>query len=161
QVQGAVAEGIAVTRTAPARGTGFLAAVRALIERAIPGRWAMAPAFAATVALIAVGGALVHLSLESRESAPIMRSTGQDEPELQAPLADGRALPREHFRLAWSGLAGARYELMVTTAAPSLQVLTRRTGLAESEWIVPEQMLQGLEDGDSVLWVVVATLPDG
>ena len=73
--------------------------------------------------------------------------------------ADG-ALPRDAFRLRWTGgPEGSRYEVRVTTE--DLRLLTTAAGLTAPELVVTPAQLMGVAPGGRVLWQVDAVLPDG
>jgi hypothetical protein len=75
-------------------------------------------------------------------------------------LVPDAPVPRQHFALRWSDAGqGARYSLTVTTA--DLAPVFSRTGLLETEALVPEEALAKLPAGAELVWTVEALLPDG
>ncbi|HEX3529310.1 MAG TPA: hypothetical protein VH988_19810 [Thermoanaerobaculia bacterium] len=76
-------------------------------------------------------------------------------------VADGKALPREHFLLKWSvpTPAGATYCIQVSTE--DLRVVANAEGLKAPEYQVPARALAGLSSGAKLFWKVDADLPSG
>lgn len=113
--------------------------------------------FAAAAALLALA-VIVPITLRDRGSPPLTRSA---KGPVIAQLVDLEApLPARRFRLRWAGApAGSRYEVRVFDAR--LERIAGARGLAEPEYIVPQDALAKVPPGGDVLWQVVATLPDG
>ncbi len=120
------------------------------------GQWAAAAA--AVLALVAAG---LWWSGRPGEvgQAPVYRGEG-GEVTIRSQVPEGRALPRDHAELAWSGApAGSTYDLSVSTE--DLRTLDQAEDLEEPRYTVPAKALDGLAAGAKVLWRVEAHLPDG
>jgi len=114
-------------------------------------RWVrLAPLAAAAAAIVLL---VVGLPLTQHRSEPTLR----EGPTVVSRLEDGQALPRTHCRLAWSGPAGATYEVEVHTLIG--KSLDTARGLTATEYLVPEAKLAGVPSGTRLEWQVTATLP--
>lgn len=115
--------------------------------------WALAAVAAALVAVLGIG------FQQLRTPAPA-ELRGGDGAALRPRVADGAALPRDRFELAWEPVAGAvEYDLRVTTA--ELAPVASRRGLEEPRYRVPPERLAALADGSRLYWQVEAALEDG
>jgi hypothetical protein len=82
------------------------------------------------------------------------------EPGVESLLADGEALPRHDFELAWRpGPEGAHYDLLVTT--PDLEVVYQASDLESASHRVPMGSLDAVPAGGELLWRVEMSHPDG
>lgn len=92
-------------------------------------------------------------------SGAVMRAPAAEAP-LTTALADGATLAREQVHLRWSEVPGAdHYELQVSTAA--LDPIYRARELPRPETTVPADALGDVESGSTLVWRVVAVMPDG
>ncbi|MEX1364663.1 MAG: hypothetical protein AB1Z98_16165, partial [Nannocystaceae bacterium] len=92
-------------------------------------------------------------------SGAVMRAPAVETP-LTTPLADGATLPREQVHLRWSEVPDAdHYQLQVSTAA--LDPLYRARDLPRPEATVPADALDDVESGSTLVWRVIAVMPDG
>ncbi len=73
-------------------------------------------------------------------------------------LVQGVVLPRDRCVLRWSGPEGTRYDLRITTE--DLDPLDSARGLAEPEYRIPIEKLEGLEPGAAVLWQVIPLISE-
>ena len=79
---------------------------------------------------------------------------------LRSEVGDVAVLPREDFRLRWSGgPPAARYDLTVTTS--DLDVVVDERALERQEYRVDPARLARFASGTRLLWRVVARAPDG
>ncbi|RMF75519.1 MAG: hypothetical protein D6738_03590 [Acidobacteria bacterium] len=112
----------------------------------------------AAAAAIVVGVVLIAPRV-GEMTAPVEYREG-DATALRPLVERGAALDRDHFTLAWSeGPEGSRYDLTVATV--ELRVLHEAKGLEATEYTVPREALEDLASGETVLWRVDVTLPDG
>ena len=117
-----------------------------------------APLAAAAALILALGGGLWLWRAPGPVDTPGFR--GGDAPVIRSLVPEGKALPRQDFRLRWSeGPEGSNYDVRVTTE--SLQVLAGGRRLAEPSFLVPESALAPLPKDSKILWRVEAVLPDG
>lgn len=123
-----------------------------------PARFApWAAAAAAALALVAGG-----LWWSERPTGPAPETVYRQGAEvtIHSEVPEGRALPRDHAVLTWSGAPdGSTYDLSVSTE--DLRALDRAEGLEEPEYTVPAKAFDGVAQGAKVLWRVEAHLPDG
>jgi hypothetical protein len=109
----------------------------------------------AAAAVLVLASIPLALYIMSR-SLPPERGDGA----IESGIATGAALPREDFRLRWSGgPEGARYDITVSDAA--LKEIVTERGLTRPEYRVTPERLAGLPSRTEVLWTVVARAPDG
>jgi hypothetical protein len=118
----------------------------------------LAAAAVAALALVAAPLALRRASEPPR--ADPFRAPGAGAMSLRSTLDESRPVPRADCRLRWTG-APARSVFSVEIATEELRVLDRVEGLEEQEYLVPETALAKVASGSTILWHVVALLPDG
>lgn len=112
--------------------------------------------YAAT--LVAALGALLLARLSKPTVDPIVRDTSLV--AVRSEIQPSASLPRDDFRLRWSGAPeGSRYDLTVTTA--ELNVVVTARGLEQPEYRVASEHLETLAPGTRVLWRVVAHTVEG
>jgi len=116
-------------------------------------RWG---AVAAMATLLIVTVAVVR---EFRQpETPSFRAT--EEIEIRSLVPEDKALPRDAVVLRWSPAEeGAVYSVDVATQ--ELTAVASKRDLAEAEFIVPPEALEGLPAGATLTWKVQARLPDG
>ena len=119
-------------------------------------RWGLAAA-AAIVLAIAGLTVLRDQGAIAPSDAPTFRA--DDGSPIASLLEPEAALPREAFELRWSGPAGARYEVTVTTL--DLQVLHVAPDVEASELRVPAEALAGLAAGEAIVWRIAGRGADG
>lgn len=114
--------------------------------------WGLAAA--AVLALAVVG-----VQWFRQPSTPVYREGGRT--TIQSQLAEGKALPRDHFVLRWTAPvpAGATYGVEVSTE--DLQAVASAEGLRSTQYQVPPDALKDLPSGSRLLWKVDADLPAG
>jgi hypothetical protein len=119
-------------------------------------RWV--PLAAAAVLVALVGMAAFHL-LRPRETAPPVYRE-QEEAWLASALPPGQPLARTDGLLRWTaGPAGTTYDLQVTDA--DLEILATAWRLAQAEYRLYPEALEGVAPGAVIHWRVTAHLPDG
>lgn len=110
------------------------------------------PVWAAAAALVAGVVGFYLLGMQA-PSAPIYRGA------VDSLVASDTRLPRDEFRLEWSGPPGSRFDVRVTTG--ELQLVEQVSGLDESSYVVPADRFDGVSSGTTIFWQVEATLTDG
>lgn len=116
------------------------------------------PRWLGAAAAVVLGTALAVSTLINRPPAAEYRDAGAARLESLVPA--GAALPRNAFRLRWSGAPdGARYQVRVTTE--TLDPVATAGGLTAPELVVEERALAAVPAGARLLWQVDAVLPDG
>jgi hypothetical protein len=125
-------------------------------ERASPGFWSSHRYLAAAASLALLIGAGI-LAREVLAPAPGYRDPGRIAIESLVP--ENEAIPREELVLRWTPVAGARYDVTVTTE--SLQVVSTARDLESPEHRVAAQSLSGIPAGGRLYWQVTARLPGG
>jgi hypothetical protein len=120
-----------------------------------PRRWAFAAAAAA--AMVVIGVTVFQFSFRENRSTPTYRSDASG--VLESLIPSESAVPRSGFVLKWSGLEGARYDVVVGNE--DLRPLAEARSLETAQYRVSPEALAGLPGGARVLWRVVAELPDG
>lgn len=109
-------------------------------------------------AVVLIVGVVFAIRILRPTSNPEVRDPGTV--VLRSELGEGAVLPRDDFRLRWSGgPPGSRYELTVTTR--DLDVVVDVRGLERAEYRVDAARLAPLSSGTRLLWRVVARAPDG
>ena len=122
--------------------------------------WPWAAAAAVVLALFAAGLWWSGRPGEARRPAPAPVYRQGAEIAIRSEVPPGKALPRDHAELAWSGAPdGSTYDLSVSTE--DLRTLDQAEDLEEARYTVPEKAFEGLSAGAKVLWRVEAHLPDG
>lgn len=120
-------------------------------------RWAAA----AAVAVIGVGLAGVWWSRQGGPGEPIVYRQGE-EVAIESLLPEGEPLSRDEPVLRWSaGPEGSTYGVLVSTEDPLAGSLAEAAGLAEPEYRIPAEALDGLPSGARILWQVEATTAEG
>lgn len=119
-----------------------------------PMRWTLAAAAALVLAVIGVG-TLREAPLP--EDEPVFRA-GSDS-AIDSRIEAAAPLGRDAFELRWSGPAGARYDVTVTTE--DLRVLHVSEDLAATSLLVPADALAAVESGETVVWRVAGRDADG
>lgn len=84
---------------------------------------------------------------------------GDAEARIHSLLPEGRAVPRSHLVLRWTGPRDVRYDLRMTSE--DLLHVHAATGLAATEYRPPDAFLSSLPAAATVLWQVEARLADG
>lgn len=116
------------------------------------------PRWLGAAAAVVLGTALAVATLVNRPPAAEYRDAGAARLESLVPA--GAVLPRNAFRLRWSGAPdGARYQVRVTTE--TLDPVATAEGLTAPELVVEERALAAVPAGARLLWQVDAVLPDG
>lgn len=112
---------------------------------------------AAALVLVALGS-VIALQWRGPSVDPAVRDPGTD--VIRSLVPEAAALPKQEFRLRWSGGPdGTRYDLVVTT--PALEVVDEVRGLERPEHIIDANRLAAVPPGSRLLWRVIAHLPDG
>jgi hypothetical protein len=112
---------------------------------------------AAAVIVVLVAGGLLVLTPE-RAPAPVYREQGDE--ILRSFTPEDQPLSRDRFVLRWSpGPEGTVYDILVTSHR--MDRLIQRNGLEETQFVVPESALDGVDPGSRLMWQVTALLPDG
>ena len=114
-------------------------------------------ALAAALVLAAAVGVLWRASGPVGPPVSVVRGSEQ---QLASQVPEGAALPRGGFLLRWAPAPpGSSYTLWV--ADGRLDPVYEADDLQTSEHRVPARALASLDSGETVLWRVVARLPDG
>jgi len=119
-------------------------------------RWGLAAA-AVLVALIAVPLSRDRIPVDSQETVRAPAGPGV----IRSQIEPGAVLSRDDCVLSWSSESEPMggYDLLVATG--ELEVLIRETGLAESSYRVPAEVVSLVPGGGTILWRVEATLAAG
>ena len=116
------------------------------------------PWMAVAAALVLLAITLPWLLRDTEPPSPQMRT--QQTAAIVTPIERGAALDRAAFNLVWEGAPdGSLYALELATG--DLRVIHRVSALDEALYRVPVEVFEELHAGETVLWRVEATLPDG
>ena len=143
----AFGEGVEMGHTA---GTGVFPSIGRLLRTA-----GIAAAAALVVAF--AGFNVVHRLTPSETR--VYREGEQE--RIESRVAVGRALPRDHCLLTWSGVGppGTTYAIEVSGA--DFRLVARESGLPRPAYRVPSSALAGLPKNAEIYWRIEASLPGG
>lgn len=119
-------------------------------------RWT-ALAAAATLLLAALVFTVSQVG-DPTVTVPVYREAGDS--LIRSLLPDGSAVPRRHALLRWTPVGeDALYSIEVGTL--TLAPLASAHDLKITEFVIPGEALRSVGDGESIVWQVEASLPDG
>jgi len=127
-------------------------------SRALSQRYGFLAA-AAVLMIVIIGGVVaVQQGLFREPAAPEYRET--QTAVIRSLVPEDQPLARDRAVLRWTSLAeGARYSINVATQ--DLTSLASASSLTAPEFVIPQDALEGLAPGTTIVWSVEARLSDG